>query len=105
MKLIVYGSKYGTTKKYAEEIARMTDIPAISYEKVSDINAYNEIIYLGALICAVMGILFHSIHFTLAGSVELITTFIGLYGMLIVRRNTENALGCIFVFLFIWNAI
>lgn len=27
--LIVYGSKYGTTRRYAEELSRLTGLPAI----------------------------------------------------------------------------
>ena len=59
----------------------------------------------GALVCAVMGILFHPINTSFWGLVELVTTFIALYGMLIARKKTDNAWGAIFAFLFIWNAI
>ena len=34
-----------------------------------------------------------------------LTTFIIIYGMLIVKEKTKNAWGCIFIFLFFWNAI
>ena len=59
----------------------------------------------GALVCTLMGILFHPMSFDLLGIFELITTFIALYGMLIIYKRTENAWGCVFAFLFIWNAI
>ena len=59
----------------------------------------------GALVCTLMGILFHPMSFDLFGILELITTFIALYGMLIIYKHTKNAWGCVFVFLFIWNAI
>jgi len=49
MKIIIYGSQYGTAKRYAEEIARITDIDLKSYEDVSDINHYDTVIYIGAL--------------------------------------------------------
>ncbi len=49
MNIIVYGSKYGTTKKYAEEFSSVTGIPAVIYDKVKDINAYTEIYHFGAL--------------------------------------------------------
>lgn len=48
-KIIIYGTHYGTTKKYAEELANRTNIKAISYENVEDINDYDTIIYLGGL--------------------------------------------------------
>ncbi len=59
----------------------------------------------GALVCAIMGILFHPISTSFWGIVELVTTFIALYGMLIVRKKTDNAWGAVFAFIFIWNAL
>lgn len=47
--IIIYGSHYGTTKQYAEELSRRTNIEAISFEKVNQINDYDNIIYLGGL--------------------------------------------------------
>ena len=37
-RIIIYGSCYGTTKKYAEELSRRLDCKAVSYENVSDIS-------------------------------------------------------------------
>ena len=59
----------------------------------------------GAFVCTLMGILFHPIHFDLLGMVDLATTFVALYGMLMIRKYTKNSWGCVFAFLFIWNAI
>lgn len=59
----------------------------------------------GALVCAIMGILFHPMSFDLLGIIELIATFIALYGMLIIRKHTDNSWGCVFAFIFIWNAL
>ena len=47
--IIIYGSCYGTTKKYAEELSRRLGCEAVSYENVSDINSYHSIIYMGGL--------------------------------------------------------
>ena len=47
--IIIYGSCYGSTKQYAEELSRRTNIEAISFKNVKEINAYNTIIYLGSL--------------------------------------------------------
>lgn len=60
---------------------------------------------LGALVCTLMGIIFHPIHFDAFGMIDLATTFVALYGMLIVRKYTKNSWGCVFAFLFIWNAL
>lgn len=49
MRIIIYGSQYGTAKKYAEELSRRTGIDSMSYEDVSDINRYDTIIYVGGL--------------------------------------------------------
>ena len=49
VKIIIYGSKYGTTKQYAEELARKTGIDLKCYEDVTDINRYNTVIYIGGL--------------------------------------------------------
>lgn len=49
MNIIIYGSQYGTAKKYAEELAKKTGFDIRSYEKVEDINNYDTIIYIGAL--------------------------------------------------------
>ncbi len=59
----------------------------------------------GALVCTIMGILFHPIHFDTLGMIDFVTTFIALYGMLMVRKYTKNSWGCVFAFLFIWNAL
>lgn len=49
MKVIIYGSRYGTTKKYADELGKRTNIEVKNFEDVSDINIYDTIIYFGAL--------------------------------------------------------
>ena len=35
MKIIIYGSQYGTAKQYAEELARKTSIDLKSYEEAT----------------------------------------------------------------------
>lgn len=49
MKIIIYGSQYGTTRKYADELAKRTNIECKSYEDVIDIEQYNTVIYIGGL--------------------------------------------------------
>ena len=34
--IIIYGSHYGTTKSYAEELSKITNIEAISFEKYNN---------------------------------------------------------------------
>lgn len=59
----------------------------------------------GAITCAVFCILFHPFSVSFWGIVEMITTFLAIYGMLMVKRQTKNAWGCVFAFCFIWNAL
>ncbi len=60
----------------------------------------------GALVCAVMCILIHgAVGVTPEAVLEMLSTFILIYGMLIVRKETGNAWGCILVFFVYWNAI
>ena len=59
----------------------------------------------GALVVSIMGILFHPMSFSIQGIIEIVTTFIAIYGMLQVRKVFKNAWGCVFAFLFIWNAL
>ena len=56
MKIIIYGSQYGTTRQYAQELSKRTGIEAKEYVDIQDINQYDTIIYLGALYAgSVMG--------------------------------------------------
>lgn len=59
----------------------------------------------GAITCAVICVLFHPMVFTPWGIVEMATSFAAIYGMLLVKKRTGNAWGCVFAFCFIWNAI
>lgn len=48
--IIIYGSHYGTTKQYAEELSKRTDIKVIFFKNVNQqINDFDTIIYLGGL--------------------------------------------------------
>ena len=47
--IIIYGSQYGSSKRYAERLAEMTGIEAIDYKDAKDIGDYDRIIYLGGL--------------------------------------------------------
>jgi len=49
MKVIIYGSQYGTTKAYADELGKRTNVVVKNYNDVDDINLYDTIIFLGAL--------------------------------------------------------
>lgn len=60
----------------------------------------------GAIVCGIVCILIHGmIGFDLYTILEAATTFIIIYGMLMIKEITGNAWGCIVVFLLFWNAI
>ena len=49
LKVIVYGSAYGSTRRYAQELSARTGIPAAGYEEVKSLGEYQTILYIGAL--------------------------------------------------------
>jgi len=51
MNIVIYGSQYGTAKRYAEELSNRLGFELKSYEEVADVNLYDTIIYVGAFIC------------------------------------------------------
>ena len=59
----------------------------------------------GAIVCSIMCILIHGIvGVSFSSIIAMITVFIIIYGMLMVRKFTGNAWGCVFIFVFLWNA-
>lgn len=47
--IIIYGSIYGTSKRYADELGRRIQVEAVSYKELKDINEYTNVIYVGGL--------------------------------------------------------
>ena len=47
--LIIYGSQYGSTKRYAERLAKMTGIPVVEYTKVKNVGDYDRGVYMGGI--------------------------------------------------------
>ena len=47
--VIIYGSHYGTTKRYAEKFSEMTKIPVANYKKIKNLSEYDQIIHFGGL--------------------------------------------------------
>lgn len=82
---------------------------AINYvvisEKINKAYPTKGIINFGALLCGIVAILIHGmIGFDINTIIEAFTTFILIYGMLIVKEKTGNAWGCILIFFIFWNA-
>ena len=61
---------------------------------------------VGAFVCAVMCIVIHGvIGVTPDAFIDMLVTMFLIYGMLIVRKETDNAWGCILIFFVYWNAL
>ena len=41
--IIIYGSQYGSTKRYAEHLSEMTGIKAIAFKEAKDIISMKEL--------------------------------------------------------------
>lgn len=66
----------------------------------------SKYINYGAIVCGMLCILIHGmIGFELYTLFEALTTFIIIYGMLMIKEKTGNAWGCILIFILFWNAI
>ncbi len=47
--IIIYGTKYGTSKRYADSLAQKFNLEAFPFKKVKKINEYDNIIYIGSI--------------------------------------------------------
>lgn len=75
-------------------------------DKINFIYNPKKLWNVGALICAIISIAIHGmIGFELAALFEALTTFILMYGSLVIRQRTGNAWGNILIFFIIWNAL
>lgn len=48
-KVILYGSEYGTAKRYAQQLAQETGIPVFGYDEAPDLKGCELLIYFGGL--------------------------------------------------------
>ena len=47
--VILYGSRYGSARRYAQELSKQTDIPDVSYQEAPPLSKLETIVYIGAL--------------------------------------------------------
>ena len=47
--LIIHGSQYGSTKRYAERLSEITGFEAVDYKQAKDIKGFDRIIFMGGL--------------------------------------------------------
>lgn len=77
--IIVYGSQYGSTRRYAEKLSEQTGIPAVGYKDVPNLSDMKIIIYLGGLYAGgVLGLAKTLRNFSLQNGQKLILVTVGL---------------------------
>lgn len=47
--IILYGSHYGSSRRYAQKLSEQTNIPAVCYKDTPSLSDKNPIIYLGSM--------------------------------------------------------
>jgi menaquinone-dependent protoporphyrinogen IX oxidase len=88
--IIIYGSKYGTTKSYAQELTKKTGFPNIDYREIECLEKYSTIIYLGGLYAGgVKGLKNTFKKFPLNSKQKLIVVTVGLADPKI-KTNTDH---------------
>ena len=77
--IIIYGSRYGSTRRYAEKLSEQTGIPAISCKDAPALSDKKTIIYLGGLYAGgVLGLAKTLRSFSLQDGQKLILVTVGL---------------------------
>lgn len=47
--IIIYGSRYGSAKRYAERLAEQTGFEAVAHSATKNIGSFDRVIYIGAI--------------------------------------------------------
>ena len=47
--IILYGSRYGAARQYAQALEERTGLPAVSYAEARDFGPFDTIVYVGGL--------------------------------------------------------
>lgn len=47
--IIIYGTKYGSARRYAERLSELLDVDVVDYREVGDLTQEERIIYIGSL--------------------------------------------------------
>lgn len=87
-KIIVYASRYGSTKRYADKLSELTGVEAVDYSKVKAITAYDKVIYMGSIIAGTVTGLKKTVSKMQAGQ-ELVIVSVGMLD----PKDSENVKG------------
>lgn len=47
--ILLYGSRYGNTRRYAEELGRQLSVTPLPFSRAPDLSGYDTVVYLGGL--------------------------------------------------------
>lgn len=47
--IIIYGSRYGSARRYAKQLAKLTGLDVVDHKEAKDIGEYDRIVYIGSL--------------------------------------------------------
>jgi menaquinone-dependent protoporphyrinogen IX oxidase len=47
--IIIYGTQYGTSRKYADRLSELTGIESVDYSDVKEKSTYDKVFYVGSL--------------------------------------------------------
>lgn len=77
--IIVYGSQYGSARRYAEKLSEQTGIPAVSYKDAPALSDKKIIVYLGGLYAGgILGLMKTLRGFSLRDGQKLLIVTVGL---------------------------
>ena len=87
-KIIVYASRYGSTRRYADKLSELTGVEAVDYSKVKDISAYDKVVYMGSILAGTVTGLKKTVSKMKVGQ-ELVIVSVGM----IDSKDPENVSG------------
>lgn len=75
--IIIYGTQYGTSKKYADKLFEMTGIGKVSFTKAKNLYVYDRVFYIGSLYAGGVKGLSKTVK-GISGNAEIIIMTVGL---------------------------
>jgi menaquinone-dependent protoporphyrinogen IX oxidase len=75
--IVIYNSRYGTAKRYAEKLAELAGMEVVASVNVTDTDSYDRVVYVGAIYAGrVLGL--KSFAENLSDGQELVVVTVGL---------------------------
>ncbi len=87
-KIIVYASRYGSTKRYADRLSELTGVEAVDYSMVKDLTVYDKVVYMGSVVAGTVTGLKKTVS-KMRGGQELVIVSVGM----IDPKDPENVSG------------